>query len=285
MVRRPAPGEEVGPAPDEVTVALHRRPDEDAPYLRVTRGSRGHRLLHRDGVEILLPDARTLVLTRLDPAASPELVEHIFLDQLLPLVMSRLDRISLHASAVAWEGRAVVLLASSGVGKSTSAACAVARLGATLLADDQVVLERRGEGWLVHPSYPSVRLLEDAAAAFFARPPAGSRKLRVPVPTCRAPAPLAAIVLLERGAPRSLDRVRGKDALVGVAQHLDRLDPTDRDALRTELTRLVALAQGVSVWRALVPTDLVALESTLAALRAQATGSSITSDPAPDRAR
>lgn len=279
------PGDALDPAPDERWVAEHRRPDEDDPYLRVARGSRGHRLVHRDGVELLLTDPRTLVLTHLDPSASTELIEHLFLDQLLPLVMSRLGRVSLHASGVAWEGRAVAFLASSGVGKSTSAACAVARHGASFLADDQVVLERRAGTWLVHPSYPSVRLLADAAATYFARPPGPTRKQRVPLVGSRAPAQLAAIVLLERGPVRLLARLRGKDALVGVAQHVDRLDPGDRDALRAELGGLVALVETVTVSRAVVPGDPTELEALIAEVRELAMSEPITSARATYRGR
>ncbi|MGF1660809.1 MAG: HPr kinase/phosphatase C-terminal domain-containing protein [Rubrimonas sp.] len=48
-----------------------------------------------------------------------------------------------HASCVALEGRGLLILGRSGAGKSTLALELIA-LGATLVADDRVALERRG---------------------------------------------------------------------------------------------------------------------------------------------
>lgn len=59
--------------------------------------------------------------------------------------MSRVaEPLLLHASAVAVNGRAVLILGQSGAGKSGLALRLIA-LGATLVADDQVVLRRRGD--------------------------------------------------------------------------------------------------------------------------------------------
>jgi HPr kinase/phosphorylase len=49
----------------------------------------------------------------------------------------------LHASAVAFSGRGVVILGASGSGKSALALALVGR-GAALVADDRVLVERRG---------------------------------------------------------------------------------------------------------------------------------------------
>lgn len=49
-----------------------------------------------------------------------------------------------HASCVAYEGRAVLILGASGSGKSGLALRLMA-LGADLVADDRVILERRGD--------------------------------------------------------------------------------------------------------------------------------------------
>lgn len=57
----------------------------------------------------------------------------------------------MHASAVAFGGRAVLLTGPSGSGKSTLALSLIS-IGGILVADDQVVLEpRSGELWLSAP--------------------------------------------------------------------------------------------------------------------------------------
>lgn len=71
--------------------------------------------------------------------------------------------VSLHASAVAVDGRAVVFLGHSTAGKSTLAAGMV-RAGAQMLADDISVLVPGDEGrFLVEPGYAKVRLRPRAA--------------------------------------------------------------------------------------------------------------------------
>ncbi|MEM9426113.1 MAG: HPr kinase/phosphatase C-terminal domain-containing protein [Pseudomonadota bacterium] len=58
---------------------------------------------------------------------------------------------NLHASAVAFDGRGILLIGPSGCGKSTLAIELIA-LGGTLVADDRVVAERRANGlWLDAP--------------------------------------------------------------------------------------------------------------------------------------
>lgn len=66
----------------------------------------------------------------------------------------------LHASAVAWDGRAALILGPSGAGKSALALHLMA-YGATLVADDRVEVSRRGEG-LVAACPPAIRGLVEA---------------------------------------------------------------------------------------------------------------------------
>lgn len=55
------------------------------------------------------------------------------------------EQLVLHGSAVACRGRAVLILGKSGAGKS-GLTLRLIRMGAGLVADDQVLLERRGRG-------------------------------------------------------------------------------------------------------------------------------------------
>jgi hypothetical protein len=68
----------------------------------------------------------------------------------------------LHASAVAVDGRAVVLLGRPFVGKSTTAA-ALTLLGYPLVSEDVVPLLNRGTHYDVVPGYPVIRLWPSAA--------------------------------------------------------------------------------------------------------------------------
>jgi len=74
--------------------------------------------------------------------------------------------VSLHASAVAIEGRAVALVGSPGAGKSTISA-AFAKSGYAVLSDDVVALIEKGGCFRVQPGYPRVNLWPDAVRALF----------------------------------------------------------------------------------------------------------------------
>jgi hypothetical protein len=98
-----------------------------------------------------------------EAGASAFLVRHVLTHQILPLVMSRRGRCVLHASAVSWHDRIVGFVGRTGAGKSTMAA-ACASLGAHLVTDDSLILERTGGGWRACPSYPGLRLLPASVA-------------------------------------------------------------------------------------------------------------------------
>jgi hypothetical protein len=72
----------------------------------------------------------------------------------------------LHASAVAVDGQAIVLVGSPGAGKSTIAA-AFAQRGFSVIADDVVALAEDGKNFQVQPGYPRVNLWSDSVRALF----------------------------------------------------------------------------------------------------------------------
>jgi hypothetical protein len=95
---------------------------------------------------------------------SDETTRHLYLNQVLPLALSRLGKLVFHASAVELGGEAVVFAGESGRGKSTLAAGFATR-GFPFLTDDGLVIEEREAGYQVLPSHPSIRLWEDSQKA------------------------------------------------------------------------------------------------------------------------
>jgi hypothetical protein len=73
---------------------------------------------------------------------------------------------ALHASAVAVDGRCVILVGDAGAGKSTAAA-AFAVLGYPILTEDIAALEDGGDRFRVQPGYPRVNLWPASAALLF----------------------------------------------------------------------------------------------------------------------
>ena len=134
----------------------------------------------------------------------------------------------LHACAVEGRGGAVCFIGESGWGKSTLAE-AFRRRGYALLTDDVAAIEVGSAGRpLVVPSYPQIRLRQDAASHFS---PDGSglspiwrngpKMARTEIEMARGPVPLAAAYFLEpEFAERtSVSDVAAQDAVVRLITH------------------------------------------------------------------
>jgi hypothetical protein len=154
------------------TVAAHDR----AGY-RLAGDDYGEHVLSRDGLRL-----RSAPLGAYD-----EDWQRFLIAQVLPFAATVRGLEVLHAGAVVIGGRALLLLGASGAGKTTLA-LALTQLGAGFLADDAVALERAGERLLAHPGTPVAAVGRGWA----------ERLLRIP--TVPAPAPLGAVLCLERSA-------------------------------------------------------------------------------------
>jgi hypothetical protein len=100
-----------------------------------------------------------------------ETIEHLLLDQVFPVLLSRSGGLVAHASAVATPLGAIAFAGSSGRGKSTLAA-SLALQGFPLMTDDCLLLQEAEAGLLATPSYPGARLWEDAIETLFEQEPA-----------------------------------------------------------------------------------------------------------------
>ena len=91
-------------------------------------------------------------------------IEHLYINQLIPLALSRQGQPTFHASVVCVPGGVVAFLGKTGMGKSTLAA-SFALDNSPFLSDDALLVEEESGGWIVRPSHPSVRLWEDSVNA------------------------------------------------------------------------------------------------------------------------
>ena len=101
------------------------------------------------------------------PGTSDAVVQHLHLNQVLPLALSKQGGLVFHASAVEVDGGAIAFVGESGKGKSTLAA-SFAIDGCRFLTDDGLVVEPADRGHVVLPSHPSIRLWEDSEEALIA---------------------------------------------------------------------------------------------------------------------
>ena len=98
------------------------------------------------------------------PDADEGTVEHLYINQLVPLALSRQGRPAYHASVVTVPGGAVAFLGKTGMGKSTLAT-SFAVGDAAFLTDDALLINETDGGCLAMPSHASLRLWEDSVEA------------------------------------------------------------------------------------------------------------------------
>lgn len=158
--------------------------------------------------------------------------------------------LTLHASAVVKNGRAVLLLGPSGAGKSTLAAILATRFGWMLAADDASPLSFDHASVQVHPADTEVWLWE------------GQRKSPVPVASVTdQPWPVVGIgVLAFADGEPSLRFLRGTDVLPPLLAAVVRLVIDEVEVQVRELETLEKLVARVPLVEIARPRDLSQLD-------------------------
>lgn len=189
------------------------------------------------------------------PGVISPTVEHVYLNQVLPLALSRQGELVLHGSAVDICGQGVAFLGESGRGKSTLAASFAAE-GTRFLTDDGLQLKWVDGCCMIVPSHPSIRLWADSRAALVSAlasvAPALSftSKSRIfagpGVAFCTEDRPLRHVYFLGEGkaAAPTIEPLRPAEALIELVKHSFLLDIEARDMLIghfDELTRMAEL--------------------------------------------
>lgn len=207
-------------------------------------------------------------------------IEHLYLNQVLPLALSSCGKPVFHASAVEVAAGAIAFIGQSGRGKSTLAA-AFAIDGHPFLSDDGLVLEQIDGVYAVQPSHPSLRLWEDSERRLLgekaeaapaldytskARLLAGRRLIH-----CNEPRPLLIAYFLGDGsvADIALRRLTEAEAMVELTKHSFLLDVEDKALIGAHFDRTTALANSVPCFALDYPRRYNELTAVVEALRMQ----------------
>lgn len=194
------------------------------------------------------------------PGVSDTVSQHLYLNQVRPLALSKLGKLVFHASAVELGEGAISFVAPSGRGKSTLAA-SFAVAGFHFLTDDGLMLEWTDDGYLVLPSHPSVRLWEDSEEALIG---AGTRRAPAleytsksrflagnDIPFCDRPRAFRHAYFLGESITEEITfrRLNEPDALVEWVKHSFLLDVEDKSMLGDHFACVAKLANVVPCYQ------------------------------------
>ena len=187
------------------------------------------------------------------PDVSEATSQHLYLNQVLPLVLSKLGKLVFHASAVEVAGIAIAFAGESGRGKSTLAA-SFAVSGSRFLTDDGLVVEPIAQGFEVLPSHPSIRLWADSEDALIAPGTETAPALSFTpksrflagdeIRFCDQSRPLRRVYFLGDGSAKTLEfqRLKPAEAVVEWVKHSFLLDIEERPRLASHFDQVAALA-------------------------------------------
>ena len=138
------------------------------PVLRVFSVLEGKyfRFSYADQTEFLVDEAGTEIWAKWAEPLTLEDTATYLLGPVMGFVMLLRGVVCLHASAIAVGDKAIALLGPAGSGKSTTAA-AFSDRGYSVLAEDVVTLDDRGDEFLVRPGYPCIRLWPASVKALY----------------------------------------------------------------------------------------------------------------------
>jgi len=188
------------------------------------------------------------------PDVSEATTQHLYLNQVLPLALSKMGKLVFHASAVELGDSAVAFVADSGRGKSTLAA-SFATNGFRFLTDDGLVVEAGGDGYLAFPSHPSIRLWQDSQEVLIPSEPEiapsveFTSKVRFlagkDIIFCDQPRSLRRVYFLGDGsAPKLIfQRMTAAEAFIEWVKHSFLLDVEEKTLLAGQFDQVTQLAR------------------------------------------
>jgi adenylate kinase family enzyme len=230
------------------------RRDDGSPWTRVREVDGEYHIRYEDEADFLY-SRRHATLTVDARNCAPLLLRHVLLDQVLPLVSS-LDALTLHASAVAIDGTAAGFLGPAGSGKSTLAVL-LAGDGNAILADDVLVVRSLGQVARAIPAYEGVRLCADIEELVCRRhsdravPDRLKACIRDGLRFAAHPMPLAHVFVLDETIverPR-FEPLSARDTAVALLEHSYRLEQRNGAIVTSEVQRACRVASAIRGWR------------------------------------
>lgn len=258
-----------------------RFPD-GSPWLSISKAGSQYILAFCELATFFVSSDAKEVFCRPERATPSETVRHLFLDQVVPLLLSAWGKLVLHASGVVGSQGTIAFIGVAGAGKSTMAASFAAD-GYSVLTDDCLIIEPGRACFAVRANYPGLRLWPETANAVLGEGLKTSEvahytsKRRIVAPQEQPEvAPLRRLYLLaepEVGSSAiSIETLPPAEAFIELVKYTFRLDVSDRKKLAEEFGPFSRLVTAGYVKRLRYPRELSRLSEVKAAILADAAG-------------
>jgi hypothetical protein len=247
---------------------------DGTPSLFLGRDGKGYRLRFPGLADFSISADAKRIRCRPEPDTTFATIKHLFLDQVIPLVLSNQSRPVLHGSASLTAHGAIAFVGQSGSGKSTLVSSFSVK-GSPTLADDCVLVQEQGGQLIAVPSYPGVRLWPETVNALLGAETVTSEvahysdKKRIAqdirLPFCTEHAPLRRIYFLVppegSGAKPTvaIARIPPSHALIELVKYAFHLDVADCLRLRQEFEFFSRIATLPLFYRLAFPRDFALL--------------------------
>ena len=216
---------------------------------------------------VVSADAR-IVCCYLRANCPPETMRHLLLNQVIPVVLSHLGKLVLHASACATPQGVIAFMGMTGAGKSTLAA-SFGLQGFSVLTDDCLLVEQQDEVIMTVPSYPGLRLWPETVTALFEREPVlqplahytDKKRLLFDQDQFDGLLSLMAIyVLIQPGNMQEITGVTitplaASEALLETVKHTFQLDIANREKLGQAFRQYEWLAKSIPFFKLAFPRE------------------------------
>jgi hypothetical protein len=191
--------------------------------------------------------------------ADPALADKFYRGLANAFVRHARGEITLHGSAVARRGSAVVLIGEGGDGKSSLASAACRSAGVELVSDDAAAIALDGDAVFIEPSDRVCWLTGDALEAAGVRDAHSHKVACAPARCAIAPARVVAIVKLtfdESARAPELRPVAGVRVFETLARSLFRFVVDEPDVDVRDFQRLARIAESVRAYELKRPRDI-----------------------------
>jgi len=211
------------------------------------------------------------------PGIPLETIQHLLLDQVIPLIINLKGGEVLHASAVLTPQGLIAFIGPTGSGKSTTAGIFLQDGNALLTDDCLALIEKDGNIYGV-PAYPGLRLWDDAMKYLFKNNGTYesvahyTQKLKMNIERelgryCSEPMVLRRLYDIadssevKKKGDIMIERISLRDSFMTLIRCAFRLDITDRNMLTHQFHFLERVASKISVRRLIFPRNFDILPS------------------------